>query len=81
MTVNSNSKATDHTVLRASGFSCPSCVSKIDKQLSRIPGVRDVQVQFASGRIKVDHDPDAVEVDQLVAAVKKAGYDAVPAAF
>lgn len=56
-------------------------MSKIDKQLSRIPGVRGVQVQFASGRIEVDHDPDIVEVNQLVAAVKKAGYDAVPAAF
>ena len=28
-----------HTILRAEGFSCPSCVAKIEKALKRLPGV------------------------------------------
>ena len=70
-----------HTVLRAQGFSCPSCVNKIEKQVGRIPGVESVKVHFASARIEIDHDAERVSVDDLVAAVVKAGYKATPAAF
>jgi copper chaperone len=69
------------TVLRAEGFSCPSCVGKIEKQVGRLDGVDDVEVHFASARIVVDHDPASVSVDDLVAAVAGAGYAARPATF
>ncbi len=69
------------TILRAEGFSCPSCVTKIEKRVGRLPGVAAVKVHFASARIEVDHDPAVASVDELVAAVAKAGYTARPAAF
>ena len=69
------------TVLRAEGFSCPSCVAKIEKRVGRVDGVSNVTVHFASARIEVDHDPTVATVDQLVAAVAKAGYTARPAIF
>jgi copper chaperone len=72
---------TTRTVLRAEGFSCPSCVSKIEKQVGRLDGVSIVKVNFASARIDVDHDPVTAPVDALVGAVAKAGYTARPAAF
>lgn len=70
-----------HTLLRAEGFSCPSCVSKIEKQVGRLAGVENVKVHFASSRIEVDHDETQVSVEALVAAVAKAGYKAKPSAF
>lgn len=73
--------ATTHTVFRAEGFSCPSCVGKIEKQVGRLPGVRDVTVRFASGRVEVDHDPAVTTTDDIVAAIAKAGYQAAPSAF
>jgi len=72
---------TTHTILRAEGFSCPSCVAKIEKQVGRLDGVAIVKVHFASARIEIDHDPALASVDELVAAVAKAGYTARPAAF
>lgn len=72
---------TTTTILRAEGFSCPSCVNKIEKQVGRLTGVASVKVHFASSRIEVVHDPATVSTDQLVAAVKKAGYKATPATF
>ena len=72
---------TTTTILRAEGFSCPSCVAKIEKRVGRLPGVTSVQVHFASARIEIEHDPTVVTVDDLVAAVAKAGYTARPAAF
>lgn len=73
--------ATTRTLLRAEGFSCPSCVNKIEKQVRRLPGVEDVTVHFATARIEVDHDPQATTVDELVATIAKAGYTARPSAF
>lgn len=70
-----------HTLLRAEGFSCPSCVSKIEKRLGNLNGVERVTVHFASSRIEVDHDPSLTSVDTLVAEVGKAGYRATPSAF
>lgn len=78
--MNVATSATIHTVLRAEGFSCPSCVAKIEKRVSRLDGVSAVKVHFASARIEIDHD-ESVSVDELVAAVAKAGYAAAPAAF
>ena len=68
-----------HTVLRAEGFSCPSCVHKIEKQVGRLDGVDTVTVHFASARIEIEHDAERASVDDLVAAVAKAGYTATPA--
>jgi len=72
---------TTRTVLRAEGFSCPSCIGKIEKQVGRLPGVRNVEVSFATARITIDHDPALASVDELVAAVAKAGYTARPSSF
>lgn len=72
---------TTHTLLRAEGFSCPSCVNKIEKRVSRLKGVEDVKVHFATARIEVDHDESKATVDDLVNAVAKAGYKATPSAF
>ena len=74
-------QTTTHTILRAEGFSCPSCVAKIEKQVGRLDGVSAVEVHFASARIEVDHDPALASVEDLVAAVAKAGYVARPATF
>lgn len=70
-----------HTLLRAEGFSCPSCVGKIEKQVGRLDGVENVDVHFASGRVEVDHDQSKVSVDDLIAAVDRAGYKSQASAF
>lgn len=70
-----------HTTLRAEDFSCPSCVTRIQKRVGRLPGVERVKVHFASSRIEVDHDPVFTSIDDLVTAVAKAGYTARPSPF
>ena len=79
--MSTTAPTTTRTTLRAEGFSCPSCVVKIEKQVARLDGVSAVKVHFASARIEVDHDPARVDPDALVAAVAKAGYAARPTAF
>lgn len=66
--------------MRAEGFSCPSCVEKVEKQLKALEGVRDATVQFATSKITVEHD-SALPVDKLISEVGKAGYKARASAF
>ncbi len=76
-----SANTTTQTLLRAEGFSCPSCVTKIEKRVSKLKGVEDVKVHFATARIEVDHDEAKTTVDDIVNAVAKAGYKATPSAF
>mgnify|MGYP002735431378 CR=1 FL=1 len=73
--------ADTHTVFRAEGFSCPSCVGKIEKQIGKLDGVKDVTVKFASGRVEVDHDAQAISADQIASAITRAGYPATVSPF
>lgn len=77
----STSTIPTHTLLRAEGFSCPSCVGKIEKQIGSLDGVENVTVHFASGRVEIDHDEATTSVADLIAAVDKAGYKAKASAF
>lgn len=69
------------SIFRAEGFSCPSCVAKIEKQVGRLQGVEAVSVKFASGRVEVDHDPAVATTEAIVTAIDKAGYQSVLSAF
>ena len=78
--MSTTARTSTTTVLRAEGFACPSCVGAVEKHVGRLHGVHRVTVHFASGRVEVEHDP-AVRVEDLVAAVGRAGYVAAPGAF
>ncbi len=70
--------------LDVSGMTCGSCAARVQRTLSRQPGVSDALVNYATGRATVElepgAEPGAVDVRQLVAAVQGAGYGAAPAA-
>lgn len=69
------------TLLRSQELTCPSCVAKIESALKVLNGVTDAKVYFNTGKIEVEHDPQIVQVEDLVKAVKSVGYDARVAAF
>ncbi len=69
------------TLLRSQELSCPSCVSKIEKSLKSLDGVQTATVHFNTGRIEVEHDPALVKAEELVKAVRKAGYESKVASF
>ena len=64
------------TILRSEELTCPSCVLKIESALKAVPGVREAKVHFATGRIEVEHDRDAVEPEALAKKVRSTGYEA-----
>ncbi|MFI9388257.1 heavy-metal-associated domain-containing protein [Kutzneria sp. NPDC052558] len=55
------------------GMTCGHCVSSVTEEVSEVAGVRQVDVDLASGRLTVTSDVDVPEAD-IRAAVEEAGY-------
>lgn len=56
------------------GFTCPSCVKKIEKTVGSMDGVNDVQVMFNSGKVKVNWDDVVLSEDDISTTIGKLGY-------
>ena len=69
------STVTDQLDLPITGMTCASCATRIEKKLNRIEGV-DATVNYALERASVTFDPEAVAPEDLLSAVRAAGYDA-----
>ena len=61
--------------LEIEGMTCASCAVRIEKSLNRLDGVH-ASVNYAAESAAVRFDPELVSVEQLVGAVRSAGYAA-----
>src|ERR1700677_687883 len=68
--------------LDISGMTCGSCAARVQRKLSRQPGVSEALVNYATGRatLELELEPGALDAEQLVAAVQSAGYGSAPVA-
>jgi len=64
--------------LPISGMTCANCARAVERVVNKLPGVASVNVNLASEQATVEYTPGAVSIAQVVAAIRKAGYD-VPA--
>lgn len=56
------------------GVTCPTCMANIEAFLQDLPGVDQVQVNFAAERVTVQYDPAQVSVEQMQKVIQDAGY-------
>ena len=63
--------------LGITGMTCSSCQAVIERSLARMPGVSSAVVNLAAETATVEYDPAGVSVDELIGAIKDAGYDAL----
>jgi len=59
------------------GMTCASCANRIEKRLSKQPGVTSANVNFATKVATVKYDSAATEPEKLAKAVDDIGYKAV----
>lgn len=55
------------------GMTCDHCVSSVTEEVTELDGVRDVEVDLATGTLRVSSD-QALSRDDVDAAVQEAGY-------
>lgn len=61
--------------LSVEGMTCASCVARVERALKAVPGVENASVNLATERALVQAGA-GLEAEKLIAAVKKAGYQA-----
>ena len=59
---------------KVEGMSCVNCARTIEIALKRKDGIRDVEVSFELGRVKVDFDEDKIGEEEIVRIVESLGY-------
>jgi Cu+-exporting ATPase len=60
------------------GMTCASCVRRVEKSLSKLPGVESAGVNLATEQATVRFNPAMVGRDEFRQAVEKAGYGLRP---
>lgn len=76
--VNSQVKQKDsieqNVSLNITGMTCAACASRIEKNLSKMPGVQKVNVNLATEKASVTYNPSEASVEDIIEKVKKTGY-------
>ena len=62
--------------LKIHGMDCADEVVTLKKELAPVPGVQQLDFNILQGRMVVTYDPDQVDVDGLIAAVRRTGMRA-----
>ena len=71
---------TDEVVFDVDGMTCASCAMRIERILSKQPGVSKAAVNFAGAEARVAVDLNLIDLDSLGEAVERLGYGITPVA-
>ncbi len=56
------------------GMTCASCSSRVQRRLSKLPGMADAAVNLATEKATVSYDPALLDQSAIIAAVHNIGY-------
>lgn len=63
-----------HESVMLEGLDCPDCASKLEKSISHLKGVAWVSVNYASGKMWVEFEPNVVTISEISTNVQDLGY-------
>ncbi len=63
--------------MKVTGMTCSSCVAHVEKAVSQVDGVSDVQVNLLGEVMTVEFDENQTSIDSISQAVDHAGYHVV----
>lgn len=64
------------TKLNVEGMSCSHCENAVNKALTKISGVSEVEVNLKNKTVTVTHD-ETVSVDKIKTEIEDQGYDVI----
>ncbi|WP_186430757.1 heavy metal translocating P-type ATPase [Clostridium sp. BSD9I1] len=63
-------------VLKIEGMTCAACAKAVERASKKLQGVTDANVNFATEKLNVSFDEAKVSIEDIQAAIEKAGYKA-----
>jgi len=73
---NTNGEKNQKSKFYLSGMHCASCAGIIERSVKKIPGVKQANVNFAAEKASVIFDENLASLEEIMGAIKKAGYSA-----
>lgn len=64
-------------ILNIEGMTCASCSQRVEKVTKKLNGVTESNVNLATEKLSIDFDENVVSLQDIQAAVDKAGYKAI----
>ncbi len=61
-------------IFQMEDLTCPSCVQKIEKALSKQKGIEEVKVLFNAQKVKILYNESQGSMEDYAATLKKLGY-------
>lgn len=58
------------------GMTCSACANRIEKGVKKLPGIQEVSVNLLKNSMIVSYDETALNRDDIIQSVEKAGYGA-----
>ena len=74
MKMANETKGKKKTIIPITGMTCASCAATVEKGLTKLPGVLQVNVNLASEKASVEYDPGQVDTRALMDTVSDLGY-------
>ena len=68
---------TRKAVIPVKGMTCVNCAAAIQKDISKLVGVKSANVNYANEKAVVEFDPAAVGLNTFIASIQELGYQAV----
>jgi len=63
-------------VIPVTGMTCAACQARVQRTLSKVPGVSDASVNLMTADATVSYDPGATDPEALVESIRATGYGA-----
>ena len=60
-------------------MSCTNCAMKLESLEDTLDGVKEINASYHKLQMTVEYDETRLTDEQIIAAVKKKGYQAIPA--
>ena len=66
-------------LFRVPNMHCSACVMRLEGLEDELVGIKRVTASYRKQQMEVEYDEAQVTDQQIIAAVKKQGYEAIPA--
>ncbi len=53
---------------------CASCAKTIEKELLKVPGIKEIKINIILKRAKITYNPDLVDIPQIETKIETIGY-------
>ena len=66
---------TKFITLPVTGMTCANCVATVERNIKKLDGIENANVNLTTERASVEYDPELITQDEITARIRRAGYD------